>query len=57
MGAPEFLDDGVAAQFRAAMRKFPATVTVVTANDGVRDHGMTVTAVRADIQPAPNGRD
>jgi flavin reductase (DIM6/NTAB) family NADH-FMN oxidoreductase RutF len=54
MGAPELLDNGVAAQFRAAMRKIPATVTVVTANDGVRDHGMTVTAVTSVSMSPPS---
>lgn len=31
--------------FRATMRKFPATVTVVTGHKDGADHGMTVTAV------------
>ena len=47
-------DDGVDAQFRMAMRKFPATVTVVTANDGIRDHGMTVTAVTSVSMSPPS---
>jgi flavin reductase (DIM6/NTAB) family NADH-FMN oxidoreductase RutF len=31
--------------FRAAMRRYAATVTIVTASDGSRRHGMTATAV------------
>jgi flavin reductase (DIM6/NTAB) family NADH-FMN oxidoreductase RutF len=31
--------------FRAAMRRIAATVTIVTADDGERHHGMTATAV------------
>lgn len=41
-------------QFRNAMRKFPATVTIVTANDGTRDHGMTVTAVTSVSMDPPS---
>lgn len=41
-------------QFRATMRKFPATVTIVTANDGERDHGMTVTAVTSVTMDPPS---
>jgi flavin reductase (DIM6/NTAB) family NADH-FMN oxidoreductase RutF len=33
--------------FRSAMRGYAATVTIVTANDGTRRHGMTATAVTA----------
>ena len=40
--------------FRATMRKFPATVTIVTANDGDRDHGMTVTAVTSVSMSPPS---
>jgi flavin reductase (DIM6/NTAB) family NADH-FMN oxidoreductase RutF len=32
-------------QFRAAMRRYPAAVTIVTAADNRRHHGMTATAV------------
>lgn len=47
-------DDEVGASFRAAMRKFPATVTVVTGrHDGV-DHGMTVTAVTSVSMDPPS---
>jgi hypothetical protein len=35
MQSAEMLDDGVGATFRAAMRRFPATVTIVTAQDGI----------------------
>ncbi len=40
--------------FRATMRKFPATVTVATANDRGRDHGMTVTAIRSVSMSPPS---
>jgi flavin reductase (DIM6/NTAB) family NADH-FMN oxidoreductase RutF len=33
--------------FRTAMRGYAATVTIVTANDGTRRHGMTATSVTA----------
>jgi len=45
--------DDVGENFRATMRKFPATVTVVTACDGTRDHGMTVTAVTSVSMEPP----
>ena len=32
-------------QFRVAMRRYPAAVTIVTASDNQRRHGMTATAV------------
>jgi flavin reductase (DIM6/NTAB) family NADH-FMN oxidoreductase RutF len=32
-------------QFRVAMRRYPAAVTIVTASDDQRHHGMTATAV------------
>ena len=32
-------------QFRSAMRRYPAAVTIVTATDDQRHHGMTATAV------------
>jgi flavin reductase (DIM6/NTAB) family NADH-FMN oxidoreductase RutF len=35
----------ISAAFRAAMRRYAATVTIVTASDGRRRHGMTATAV------------
>ena len=41
-------------QFRATMRRYPATVTVVTANDGIRDHGMTVTSVSSVSMDPPS---
>lgn len=40
MAAPD-----VAAAFKQAMRGMASTVTVVTAHDGARHHGMTATAV------------
>ncbi len=48
------LDDSVGADFRATMRRFPATVTIVTANDGDCDHGMTVTAVTSVSMSPPS---
>lgn len=44
----------VGEQFRATMRQYPATVTIVTANDGMRDHGMTVTAVTSVSMDPPS---
>jgi flavin reductase (DIM6/NTAB) family NADH-FMN oxidoreductase RutF len=47
-------DEAVGTSFRAMMRKFPATVTIVTGrNDGV-DHGMTVTAVTSVSMEPPS---
>lgn len=54
MSAPETLNDSIGADFRATMRRFPATVTIVTANDGWRDHGMTVTAVTSVSMSPPS---
>jgi len=54
MSAAAIPDDSVDVTFRAAMRRFPATVTVVTANDGSRDHGMTVTAVTSVSMSPPS---
>lgn len=54
MLAADTLDGGVGANFRATMRRFPATVTIVTASDGVRDHGMTVTAVTSVSMSPPS---
>lgn len=47
-------DAVVGAHFRAAMRKFPATVTVVTATRDGADHGMTVTAVTSVSMDPPS---
>jgi flavin reductase (DIM6/NTAB) family NADH-FMN oxidoreductase RutF len=54
MSAAAALEDDIGAQFRATMRKFPATVTIVTACDGRRDHGMTVTAVTSVSMTPPS---
>lgn len=54
MNAIVNLDPSVGTNFRAAMRKFPATVTIVTANEGGRDHGMTVTAVTSVSMDPPS---
>src|ERR1700741_5383837 len=53
MSAATALED-VGARFRATMRKFPATVTIVTAHDGTRDHGMTVTAITSVSMSPPS---
>lgn len=47
-------DKNVPKEFRATMRRFAATVCVVTANDGRRDHGMTVTAVTSVSMDPPS---
>jgi len=54
MNAVETSSKGVDVEFRAAMRRFPATVTIVTASDGSRDHGMTVTAVTSVSMSPPS---
>lgn len=54
MQSAEVLDDGVGITFRATMRRFPATVTIVTAHDGLRDHGMTVSAVTSVSMSPPS---
>lgn len=54
MNAAETSSKGVDIDFRAAMRRFPATVTIVTASDGLRDHGMTVTAVTSVSMSPPS---
>src|SRR5690606_31176346 len=49
------VSDGTVAQhFRVAMRKFPATVTVVTGHHEGIDHGMTVTAVTSVSMEPPS---
>jgi flavin reductase (DIM6/NTAB) family NADH-FMN oxidoreductase RutF len=54
MNAATTQEDPIGSQFRATMRKFPATVTIVTACDGTRDHGMTVTAVTSVSMSPPS---
>ena len=39
------MDDNVAAAFKSAWRGVAATVSIVTAHDGARHHGMTATSV------------
>lgn len=52
MSLPAAPGEAVGTSFRAMMRKFPATVTVVTGFDDKTDHGMTVTAVTSvSIEP------
>lgn len=48
--------DPVGANFRTTMRRFPATVTVITARSqgDQRDHGMTVTAVTSVSMDPPS---
>ena len=46
-------DDSVGTRFRATMRRFPATVTVITARHDSTDHGMTATAVTAVSMEPP----
>lgn len=43
-----------AAGFRGMMRRFPATVSIITSNDGIRDHGMTVTALTSVSMDPPS---
>lgn len=40
--------------FKRAMRAFPATVSIITANDGRRHHGMTVTSVTSLSMDPPS---
>lgn len=47
-------DEPAPDEFRATMRRFAATVCVVTANDGLRDHGMTVTSVTSVSMGPPS---
>ncbi|MES2258119.1 MAG: flavin reductase family protein [Pseudomonadota bacterium] len=44
----------VQASFRAAMRRYASTVTIVTAADGSRSHGMTMTAVSSLSMTPPS---
>jgi len=46
--------DQVAADFRLAMRRLAGGVTVVTASDGVRRYGMTMTAVMSLAMEPPS---
>ena len=41
-------------EFRSAMRRFPAAVTIITAADQGRRHGMTATAVTALTMDPPS---
>ncbi|MBW8638452.1 flavin reductase family protein [Hoeflea sp. WL0058] len=54
MNTTQIDENSVGSQFRMTMRKFPATVTVVTASDDTRDHGMTVTAVTSVSMDPPS---
>ncbi|XUW93771.1 flavin reductase family protein (plasmid) [Burkholderia sp. M6-3] len=45
MNALPFTQPEIGESFRAAMRRIASTVTIVTAADGYRRHGMTMTAV------------
>jgi flavin reductase (DIM6/NTAB) family NADH-FMN oxidoreductase RutF len=44
----------VGPSFRAAMRRIASTVTIVTATDGSRSHGMTMTAVSSLSMDPPS---
>jgi flavin reductase (DIM6/NTAB) family NADH-FMN oxidoreductase RutF len=44
----------IATSFRAAMRRIASTVTIVTASDGERRHGMTMTAVSSLSMDPPS---
>ncbi|MCA8039839.1 flavin reductase family protein [Burkholderia seminalis] len=50
--SPPPLDIGTS--FRAAMRRLTSTVTIVTASDGTRRHGMTMTAVNSLSMDPPS---
>lgn len=54
MGLTIVPDESVGTSFRATMRKFPATVTVVTGRHDEVDHGMTVTAVTSVSMEPPS---
>lgn len=45
MDTPAVPNQAVIASFKTAMRRMASTVTIVTASDGERRHGMTMTAV------------
>ncbi|MFM0250840.1 flavin reductase family protein [Paraburkholderia sediminicola] len=47
-------DPEIATSFRAAMRRIASTVTIVTASDGSRRHGMTMTAVSSLSMDPPS---
>jgi flavin reductase (DIM6/NTAB) family NADH-FMN oxidoreductase RutF len=48
------LDASVASSFRTAMRRVASTVNIVTATDGERRHGMTMTAVSSLSMEPPS---
>ena len=54
MKTAEIDNTQIGEQFRATMRQYPATVTIITANDGIRDHGMTATAVTSVSMEPPS---
>ena len=47
-------EESVGTRFKATMRRFPATVTVLTAHLHGTDHGMTATAVTAVSMDPPS---
>lgn len=55
-GQSSLAPEGVGQNFRSTMRRFPATVTVITAcaAGDQRDHGMTVTAVTSVSMEPPS---
>ncbi len=54
MDAPALDVQEVGSAFRAAMRGITSTVTIVTATDGERRHGMTMTAVSSLSMEPPS---
>ena len=54
METPSIPQPEVGASFRAAMRRIASTVTIVTASDESRRHGMTMTAVSSLSMEPPS---
>jgi flavin reductase (DIM6/NTAB) family NADH-FMN oxidoreductase RutF len=54
MNAPLDCREAVGTSFRTAMRRLASTVTIVTAADGSRHHGMTMTAVSSLSMDPPS---
>ena len=48
------IDEGVSSGLKAAMRRLAATVTIVTATDGIAHHGMTATSVTSVSMAPPS---
>lgn len=54
MNSPTVPNEVIGSSFRAMMRKYPATVTIVTGRYEEVDHGMTVTAVTSVSMDPPS---